>query len=81
MYITILRCGIYSKQNNKILFLFFTFKIFLPMQCIFLTVVKGNCMVKLITPVNFCSDESIQTSFGTKLKDFLNYRIDYNSIS
>jgi GTP-sensing pleiotropic transcriptional regulator CodY len=32
-------------------------------------------------PVNFCSDENIQTIFGIKLKDFLNYRIDYNSIS
>jgi hypothetical protein len=36
-------------------------------------------MVKL----NFCSDENIQSIFGTKLEDFLNYeyRIDYNSIS
>jgi hypothetical protein len=47
----------------------------------FLTVAIGNCMVKLIPAVNFCSDENIQTIFGTKLKDFLNYRIDYNSIS
>jgi hypothetical protein len=47
----------------------------------FLTVAIGNCMVKLIPPVNFCSDENIQTIFGTKLEDFLNYRIDYNSIS
>jgi hypothetical protein len=31
--------------------------------------------------VNFCSDENIQTIFGTKLEDFSNYRIDYNSIS
>jgi hypothetical protein len=31
--------------------------------------------------VNFCSDENIQTIFGTKLEDFLNYPIDYNSIS
>jgi hypothetical protein len=30
-------------------------------------------MVKLIPPVNFCSDENIQTIFGTKLVDFLNY--------
>jgi hypothetical protein len=30
---------------------------------------------------HFCSDENIQTIFGTKLEDFLNYRIDYNSIS
>jgi hypothetical protein len=33
-------------------------------------------MVTLIPPVNFCSDENIQTIFGTKLEDFLNYRID-----
>jgi hypothetical protein len=46
-----------------------------------LTVAIGNCMVKLIPPVNFCSDENIQTIFGSKLEDFLNYRIDYNSIS
>jgi hypothetical protein len=38
-------------------------------------------MVKLIPPVNFCSDENIQTIIGTKLEDFLNYRIDNNSIS
>jgi hypothetical protein len=31
--------------------------------------------------INFCSDENIQTIFGTKLEHFLNYRIDYNSIS
>jgi hypothetical protein len=47
----------------------------------FLTVAIGNCIVKLIPPVNFCSDENIQTIFATKLEDFLNYRIDYNSIS
>jgi hypothetical protein len=47
----------------------------------FLTVAIGNCMVKLIPPVNFCSDENIQTIFGTKLEDFLNHRIVYNSIS
>jgi hypothetical protein len=32
-------------------------------------------------PVNFCFDENIQTIFGTKLEDFSNYQIDYNSIS
>jgi hypothetical protein len=32
-------------------------------------------------PVNFCSDENIQTIFETQLEDLLNYRIDYNSIS
>jgi hypothetical protein len=47
----------------------------------FLTVAIGNCIAKFIPPVNFCSDENIQTIFGTKLEDFLNYRIDYNSIS
>jgi hypothetical protein len=47
----------------------------------FLTVAIGNCMVKFIPPINFCSDENIQTIFGTKLEDFLNYRIDYNSTS
>jgi hypothetical protein len=36
-------------------------------------------MVKLIPPVNFCSDENIQTIFAKKLEDFLNYPIDYNS--
>jgi hypothetical protein len=46
----------------------------------FLTVAIGNCMVKFIPPVNFCSDENIQTIFGTKFEDFLNYRIDNNSI-
>jgi hypothetical protein len=38
-------------------------------------------MVKLVPSVNFCSDENIQTIFGTKLEDFLKCRIDYNSIS
>jgi hypothetical protein len=42
----------------------------------FLTVAIGNCMVKLIPPVNFCSDENIQTIFGKKLEDFLNFRIN-----
>jgi hypothetical protein len=54
---------------------------FLIYSAFFLTVAIGNCMVKLIPPVNFCSDENIQTIFGTKLEDFLNYRIVYNSIS
>jgi hypothetical protein len=31
-------------------------------------------------PVNFCSDKNIYI-FGTKLADFLHYRIDYNLIS
>jgi hypothetical protein len=32
-------------------------------------------------PINFCSDQNIQTIFGTKLEVFLNHLIDYNSIS
>jgi hypothetical protein len=58
---------------------FFAFPI--VYSAFFLTVAIGNCMVKFIPPVNFCSDENIQTIFGTKLEDFLNYRIDYNSTS
>jgi hypothetical protein len=38
-------------------------------------------MVKLVPPVNFCSGEGIQTIFGTKLEDLLNYRIGYSSVS
>jgi hypothetical protein len=38
-------------------------------------------MLILQPPVNFCSDENIQTIFGTQLENFSNYRIDYNSIS
>jgi hypothetical protein len=59
-------------------FKYFNIRIY---SAFFLTVAIGNCMVKLIPPVNFCSDENIQTIFGTKLEDFLNYRIVYNSIS
>jgi hypothetical protein len=47
----------------------------------FLTVTIGNCVVKIIPPVNFCSDENNETIFGTNLEDFLNYRIDHNSTS
>jgi hypothetical protein len=47
----------------------------------FLRLAIGFYMLILQPPVNFCSDENIQTIFGIKLKDFLNYRIDYNSIS
>jgi hypothetical protein len=50
-------------------------------QCIFLTVAIGNCMAKLIPPVNFCSDENIQTIFGTKLEDFLNFNIQSPKLS
>jgi hypothetical protein len=32
-------------------------------------------------PVNFYFDKNIQTIFGTKLEDFLNYWKDYNLIS
>jgi hypothetical protein len=42
---------------------------------------NGFYMLIFQTPVNFCSDENVQTIFGTKLEDLLNYRIDYNSIS
>jgi hypothetical protein len=64
--------GMAHYVNNKYLNVYSAF---------FLTVAIGNCMVKLIPPVNFCSDENIQTIFGTKLADFLNYLIVYNSIS
>jgi hypothetical protein len=47
----------------------------------FLRLAIGFYMQIFQPPVNFCSDENIQTIFGTKLKDFSNYRIDYNSIS
>jgi hypothetical protein len=47
----------------------------------FLRLAIGFYMLIFQPPVNFCSDENIQTIFGIKLKDFLNYRIDYNSIS
>jgi hypothetical protein len=33
-------------------------------------------MVKLIPPLNFCSDKNIQIIFGTKLEDFLNYTVE-----
>jgi hypothetical protein len=35
----------------------------------FLSAATGNCMAKLIPPVNPRSDENIQTTFGTKLED------------
>jgi hypothetical protein len=41
----------------------------------------GFYMLIFQPPVNFCSDENIQTIFGIKLKIFLSYWIDYNSIS
>jgi hypothetical protein len=47
----------------------------------FLRLAIGFYMLIFQPPVNFCSDENIQTIFGTKLEDFLNYRIDYNLIS
>jgi hypothetical protein len=45
-------------------------------QCIFFNCCRRELHGKTHTPVNFCSDENIQTIFGTKLEDFLNYRID-----
>jgi hypothetical protein len=47
----------------------------------FLRLAIGFYMLIFQPPVNFCSDENILTIFGIKLKDFLNYRVDYNSIS
>jgi hypothetical protein len=47
----------------------------------FLRLAIGFYMLIFQPSVNFCSDENIQTIFGTKLEDFLNYRRDYNSIS
>jgi hypothetical protein len=47
----------------------------------FLRLAIGFYMLIFQPPVNFCSDENIQTIFGTKLEDLINYRIDYNSIS
>jgi hypothetical protein len=47
----------------------------------FLRLAIGFYMLIFQPPVNFCSDKNIQTIFGTKLEDFLNYRIDYNLIS
>jgi hypothetical protein len=47
----------------------------------FLILAIGFYMLIFQPPVNFCSDETIQTIFGIKLEDFSNYRIDYNSIS
>jgi hypothetical protein len=40
-------------------------------------------MVKLIPPVNFCSDENIQTIFGTKLEDVfkLSDRLQFNILN
>jgi hypothetical protein len=47
----------------------------------FLRLAIGFYMLIFQPPVNFCSDKNIQTIFGIKLEDFLNYRIDYNLIS
>jgi hypothetical protein len=46
----------------------------------FLRLAIGFYMLIFQPPLNFCSHENIQTIFVTKLEDFLNYRIDYNSI-
>jgi hypothetical protein len=55
----------------------------LSKQCIFLTVAIGNCMVKFIPLVNFCSDENIQTNFETRFEDFfkLSDRIQFNILN
>jgi hypothetical protein len=68
----------YSTKHNYITFLFYNTKI---SDNTVHTIAIGNCMVKLIPPVNFCSDENILTILGTKFEDFLNYRTEYNSIS
>jgi hypothetical protein len=47
----------------------------------FLRLAIGFYMLIFQPPVNFCSDKNIQTIFGKKLEDFLNYRIDYDLIS
>jgi hypothetical protein len=47
----------------------------------FLRLAIGFYMLIFQPPVNFCSDENMQNIFGIKLEDFLNYQIDYNSIS
>jgi hypothetical protein len=47
----------------------------------FLRLAIGFYMLIFQPPLNFCSDKNIQTIFGIKLEDFLNYRIDCNSIS
>jgi hypothetical protein len=49
------------------------------LQCIFFNYCHRELHGKTYSPVNFSSDENIQTIFRTKLDDFLNYRIDYNS--
>jgi hypothetical protein len=41
----------------------------------FLRLAIGFYMLIFQPPVNFCSDENIQTIFGTNLEDFLNYSI------
>jgi hypothetical protein len=57
-------------------FIIFCLCSILNIQCIFLTIAIGNCMVKLIPPVNFCSDEKYLNHFWEKVGRFLNYRID-----
>jgi hypothetical protein len=49
----------------------------------FLTVAIGNCMVKLIPSVNFCSDENIQTIFVKKVGRFfkLSDRLQFNILN
>jgi hypothetical protein len=46
----------------------------------FLRLAIGFYMLIFQPPVNFCSDENIQTIFGTKLEDFLNYRVEASRI-
>jgi hypothetical protein len=75
---TVFFCQFGGKIFNILLQIFFC------TTCIysefFLRLAIGFYMLIFQPPVNFCSDENIQTIFGIKLEDFLNYRIDYNSI-
>jgi hypothetical protein len=47
----------------------------------FLRLAIGFYMLIFQPLLTFVPMKNIQTIFGTKLEDFLNYRIDYNSIS
>jgi hypothetical protein len=53
-------------------------------QCVFLTVTIGNCMVKIIPPVNFCSDENMYSNhFWNKFGRFfkLSIRSQFNILN
>jgi hypothetical protein len=70
--------------NTKVSLLscvFTTHSVFFYTVSFFLRLTIGFYMLIFQPSVNFCSDKNIQTILGTKLEDFLNYRIDYNLIS